>query len=303
MRKPFQIALLPMAAGLSLMAFSAVLRADENLLNYVTGVETQPKGTWEAYQWITQRKGKGVGRYTAVDYKTELEYGLTDRLAGAVYLKGQSIDSQGILIDNYIPKDEHYGYTPSGVQLALKYNFLSPIKDGIGVGMYIEPSWSWKDPHSGQDKRSLSLETKLLLQKNFLDDTLIWLGNLGLESTYARRAPLDGLPDGFEWVTDPEMELEVTAATGMSYRIAPNWYAGVEMVYQSEFETEVNQERKSLFAGPTLHYGGLKWWWTLTWFPQIQGGGEQYPGQVETDLHLIEKTRQEIRLKVGLNLF
>lgn len=303
MNKIFRIGWVPLATGLTLLTPFAYVQADENLLNYVTGVETQPKGTWEFYQWITQRKDKGIGRYEAWDYETELEYGLTDRLAGAIYLKGQSIDTQDILIDNYIPKDERYSYTPSGIQAALKYNFLSPIKDGIGVAMYIEPSWSWKDPHSGQDKRSLSLETKLLLQKNFLDDTLVWLGNLGLESTYARRKPIDDLPAGFEWVTDPEMELELTAATGISYRIAANWYAGVELLYQSEFETEVNQERKSLFGGPTLHYGGRKWWWTLTWFPQIRGGGEEYPGQTDTDLHLIEKTKQEVRLKVGFNLF
>lgn len=291
-------------AGLSLAMFHVPVHADENLLNYVTGAETQPKGTWELYQWITQRKDKGIGYYEAWDYKTELEYGFTDRLAGAIYLNGQSMNTRGILIDNYIPKDEHYGFELSGIQAALKYNFLSPIKDGIGVSMYIEPSWLWKDPHSGQDKSAIKLETKLLLQMNFLDDTLVWLGNIGLESTYARRKEIANLPVGVEWNTNPEMELEPTVATGFSYRFAPNWYAGAEVQYQAEFETDVNEERWSLFAGPTLHYGGRKWWWTLTWFPQIRGGGfETYPGQTDTDLHLIEKTKTETRLKIGYNFF
>ncbi len=60
-------------------------------------------------------------------------------------------------------------------------------------------------------------------------------------------------------------------------------------------------ERWSVFAGPSLHYGSEKWWGTLTYFRQLRGGGEQYAGQTETDLHLIEKTRNEIRLKVGYN--
>lgn len=304
MTKHYHIGWLPLAAGLTLAAPFVPAQADENLLNYVLGAEVQPKGTWEFYQWATQRKDKGVGHYEAWDYRTELEYGFTDRLAGAFYLDGQAIHTQGILIDNYIPKDERYGYTPSGIQFALKYNFLSPIKDGLGVSMYIEPGWFWKDPHSGQDKRMLKLETKLLLQKNFLDDTLVWLGNIGLESTYGRREPLDDLPAGFEWNTNPEMELEPTVSTGFSYRFAPNWYAGAELQYQAEFETDVNQERWSLFAGPTLHYGGRKWWATLTWFPQIRGGGfEDYPGQTDTSLHLIEKTKTEMRLKVGYNFF
>ena len=79
------------------------------------------------------------------------------------------------------------------------------------------------------------------------------------------------------------------------------WYIGIEVLYETEFETEVGQERWSVFAGPSLHYGTQRWWATLTWAPQITGGGEQYPGQADTDLHLIEKTEQEVRLKFGFN--
>lgn len=50
-----QIGWLP-AAALLLAPPCASVRADENLFNYVTGAETQPKGTWEFYQWVTQRK-------------------------------------------------------------------------------------------------------------------------------------------------------------------------------------------------------------------------------------------------------
>lgn len=107
------------------------------------------------------------------------------------------------------------------------------------------------------------------------------------------------------------MEIEWKLGTALSYRFMPNWFIGAEAVYETEFETEVGQERWTVFAGPTLHYGGAKWWGTLTWFQQVKGGGETYDNQVlgpanavpqsDTDLHLVEKTEQEIRLKVGLN--
>jgi hypothetical protein len=97
------------------------------------------------------------------------------------------------------------------------------------------------------------------------------------------------------------MEVELKAGTGVSYRFAPNWYASLEALYETEFETDVGQERWSVFAGPSLHYGGQRWWATLTWLPQLRGGGEQYAGQADTNLHLIEKTRQEARLKLGFN--
>ncbi len=132
-----------------------------------------------------------------------------------------------------------------------------------------------------------------------MEGQLIWTGNLEMESTYAVRGEIDNLPENFDWPTKPEMEIEWKLSTGASYRFAPNWFLGVETLYETEFETEVGQERWSLFAGPTLHYASSEWWTTLTWFSQLRGGGEQYEGQPDTDLHLIEKTKNEVRLKVG----
>lgn len=276
-------------------------RADESLLNYVKGAEVQPKDTWELYQWITQRLGKGVGRYRAEDYKTELEYGVTDRFAVAFYLQGQGIDTEGIRVDAYIPKDERYGYRLSGFAASFKYNVVSPILGPLGVSLYFEPMVGILDPHSGQDKRTYAFETILLLQKNLHEDTVIWISNVGLESTYAKRAPVDSLDPDFEWPVIPEMEIEPTLGTGVTARVASNWYVGAETIYQSEFETEVGQERWSIFAGPTVHYAAKRWWATLTWFPQLRGGGEEVPGQDNPNLHLVEKTKQEWRLKLGFN--
>jgi hypothetical protein len=72
-------------------------------------------------------------------------------------------------------------------------------------------------------------------------------------------------------------------------------------MYEAEHETEVGRERWSIFAGPSIHYGGKKWWATLSWMPQIRGGGETYAGQTDMNLHLVEKTKQEVRFKVGFN--
>ncbi len=290
-----------LAWGLVLVAWTAPARADENLLNYVKGAEVQPKGTWQLYQWITQRSDKGTGHYVAWDYRTELEYGITDRLAAAFYLNGQGIDTRDIRVDAYIPKDESYGFRFSGVAAAFKYNFTSPFVNPVGISLYVEPIIGTKDPHSGQDKRTYSLEGFLLLQKNFRDDTVIWMTNLGIESTYAKRAALSDLPPDFEWPVIPEMEIETSFGTGISGRIASNWYLGAEALYQSEFETEVGQERWSVFAGPTVHYGARKWWATFTWFPQLRGGGEVVAGQDNSHLHLVEKTKHEWRLKISYN--
>ncbi len=294
----FKRQLIALAVAGSVLSFNSL--ADENLFGYVKGAEVLPKDAVELYQIVTQRSDKGTGSYTAYNTVTELEYGVSDRFTIAGELKGQSIDTSGILIDGYMPGDESYGLRFGGAEINGKYNFLSPALDDIGLSAIMGLDYLTLDPHSGRDKDSISIALSLQLQKYFMEGQLVWAANIGTEATRATRAPIDNLPEDFEWPTGMEVEVEFTAGTGLSYRFMPNWYFGVETVYETEYETEVAMERHSLFAGPTLHYGGEKFWLTLTWFDQIQGGGETYEGQ-PADLHLIEKTEQEVRFKVGFN--
>jgi hypothetical protein len=290
-----------LAAALQASAFwmTAAL-ADEKLWGYVRGAEPLPKRALELEQDFTYRWDKGSGHYEALDTKTELEYGVTDRFEVSAALFGLGINTQDIRIDAYIPADKKYGWQLNGFETAFKYNYLSPAKDDIGLSQYVALSYFWKDVNSGQDKDSISFETIFIAQKYFLEGRLIAAGNLGIEATNSDRAPIANLPPDFEWPTHPEMEIEITVSGGLSYRFAPNWFVGVEAIYQSERETEVGQERWSIQAGPNLHYGGKKWWATLTWLPQIVGG-PAYEGQSYSDLHLIEKTKNEVRLRVGYN--
>lgn len=297
---PLPIRIIPILF-LTLFSIKSV-RADENLFGYLKGAETLPKGSWEIYQFLTSRSDKGKGRYQAYDSKTEIEYGVTDRFTLGFSFKMQATQIDNLLIDAYIPKNINSGLKPSGIEGAIKYNFLSAAKDDLGLSTYISLDYSWIDPHSGQPKDTSSFEIELLLQKYFLEGELVLVNNFGIESTYAHRRHVDDLPPDFEWPTHPEMELELKGGMGLTYRFIPKWFFGGEVLYESEYETEVGQERWSTFAGPTLHYGSEKWWSTLTWFKQLQGGGPPYTDQEDTRLHLIEKTKQEVRLKVGINL-
>ncbi|MES1240821.1 MAG: DUF6662 family protein [Acidobacteriota bacterium] len=288
------------ALFLAVLSSPTVCRADENLLGYVAGAEVIPKGGWELYNITTMRNDKDKGYYRAFDNEIELEYGVSDRfnVFGGVELL--SVDTRDLSIDGYLPGNENVGPELSGLELGGKLNLLRPAADNFGLSLRFALDYSWLDHHSGEDKDTASFEMDLIGQKYFLDGQLVWVGNLGLESTYADRAPIDDLPEGFDWPTDPEMELEIKTGTGLSYRFVPNWYAGAEAIYETEFETEVGQERWSVFAGPSLHYGSAKWWATLTYFPQITGGGEVFIDQT-ADLHLVEKTKEEVRLKIGIN--
>ena len=275
--------------------------AGEDLFGYVKGAEALPKEAIELYQKVTVRDDKGQGSYRGIDYETELEYGYTDKFSVSGSVKFMSLDTDGLIIDGYLPSEKNIGFASSGAEVGMSYMFLSPAKDDIGLSMSMNLDYDWLDKHSGQDKDTLSLDLGLQTQKYLLEGELVWVGNLGMEATYADRASIANLPEDFDWPTDPEMELELKFGTGLSYRFAPNWFISAEVLYETEFETEVGQERWSWFAGPSIHYGSQSWWATLSWLPQLAGGGEAYEGQYDSGLHLIEKTEQEFRLKVAFN--
>lgn len=290
---------LPIVGTTLCLLIALPTQADENLFGYVKGAETLPEGSWEGYQIITERANKGVGRYRAFDSVTELEYGVSNKFTVSGAVKAMSLDTQGIIIDGYLPEDRNLGLTFAGLEASMKYNFLSPALDDFGLSGYWALDYAVVDPHSGQDKDTLSIESMLIAQKYFLEGEVVWAANLGMEATSAKRKAIDDLPEDFEWPTEPEMEIEFQVGTALTYRIAPSWFIGAEVMYETEYETEVGQERWSVFAGPSVHFAANKWWATLTWFEQLDGGGELI--QDNDKLHLIEKTKREARLKLGYN--
>lgn len=263
--------------------FSDLARADENYFGYSYGAETLPKGHWEIYQWTTLRSGKADGSYQAFDLQTEIEHGFTDRLQGSFYLNAISHNISGV--SEFKDRDQ---FRFNGFQGSLKYNLKSPYKDGYGLAVYLEPGYKSFTASEGERTDIYFLEPKLIVQKNFLEDTVIWATNFSgeFEREHHREEQF--------W----ESELELQLSSGLSYRFAPNWFAGVEVLGTSAFERMHLDElgEYGIFAGPTLHYANAKWWATLTVLPQLSGWPENRGSR---DLEHFEKL--QIRLKVGRN--
>ncbi len=70
--------------------FAKVSFADEQLFGYIQSAETIPQGGKQLYQWVTHRAGRSQGSFNAQDYRTEFEYGITDRLQGSLYVNARS---------------------------------------------------------------------------------------------------------------------------------------------------------------------------------------------------------------------
>lgn len=160
--------------------------ASEGLLAKTKGAEPLSTKALDVYQSFIFRNDKGSGTYKAIDFKTEMEYGMSDRFTFSGAVIGHDITTSGLIIDGYIPEARNTSAL-SGIELSAKNAFLTPALDDIGLSTSFKIEYDTLDMHSGQDKDTLSATVGLQLQKYFMDGQLVWLGNANLETTHAQR--------------------------------------------------------------------------------------------------------------------
>lgn len=286
------------ASLLSLMVSIPQANAGENLLGYTIGAETLPQGAKEAYLWITHKGDKRRGQYQSQQIRAEFEYGLTNKTSIAAYLNGYRHDYNcGAGCAGPIGDEEVSGKKSdiqfSGVSIEAKHMIASPYIADIGVAVYGEVSYDTIDSITGESGTGWEIETKLILQKPYMDGQLQWLTNIELEAE--------------SWKASGDSKTEYAIAprlrTGVSYRIAPKWSIGAEGWVDQEMLDPVDGswefDHWDIFAGPSIHYGSKHWWWTLTYAQQISGTDES--DNNSTGLHLADHEKYETRLKIGYN--
>ncbi len=63
------------------------------------------------------------------------------------------------------------------------------------------------------------------------------------------------------------LEADIRHGTGPSNAGAQGCYASV----YPDWTNGLHRETYAVFAGPAIHYGGKKWWATVTYLPQLLG--------------------------------
>lgn len=277
--------------GLGLAAcLTAPVYAEPNPFGYSYTADTEEPGETELALWATDRRGKDAGHYDAQDYRLEVERGLTDRFQVAGYLNFSSHHVRGL--------DPAFGnvqrnFAFDGASIEFIHRILDEKRHGIGLALYAEPGWSRIHDVEGGKGTEYELELKALLSKRFADNRLVWAANLTFEPEWERERELVGAEISHSW----EKELKLQATTGLAYRVAPHWYAGVEARYASvypDWTHGLHREAYALSAGPTIAFDGDEWSASLTWLPQLAGGGTPH-----RSLSLDEFEKREIRLKIA----
>lgn len=290
----------------SIAAFSLLVatpaHADESLFGYIVGADIVPKGQGEAVVSITRRTDKDFGTYRGTDVVLEGEYGVSDRFSVSAFVGGFNLKykdafaqeqvAPGVFEDVY--PQQFSGTRLSKVGIAGKYQFLSPYTDGIGLTVRTELYYQFRYGRiDGAKTKQVSFEPNIILQKNFLDDTLITTVNLKAE--FENRKFTDGAA---------ENEIKFEPGAGISYRVAKGLYLGGEGFYRADnLNGEFNHG--SVFLGPTIHYGAKKFYITATFQRQVTGtppySYDTAPQFTTASVNLEEETRNEFRLKFGIN--
>ncbi|HEX9397250.1 MAG TPA: DUF6662 family protein [Burkholderiales bacterium] len=280
------------------MSLSLPAAAGDSPFGYVYTTDTHPQGAREFEQWVTRRHDQSTGRYDAWQLRSEIEYGVRDDLQTSLYLNYGRVSASGnqpggttgpgaFVNDSADPNSPYNRNFVESISNEWIWRVFSPYKDIIGLALYVEPS-------IGENKREL--EGKIILHKNFLDDRLVWAANL---SAALEKENFHG-----EW----EKESEVELTTGLAWRFAQRWHAGLEYRthrnYAGHGFSDSKREYSANFFGPSLHYAQASWWMTLTFLKQL-GNAKAYTAAAQADIvdgrfYGEHHERSELRLRVGV---
>lgn len=227
--------------------FAGAARADDQpfLTLYMTDIDSQ--GEREVEQWLGLKTGETGGSYSDFLSRTEIEYGITDDLQGSVYVNYEW-DRAG---SHALPSSMDTRNSV-GVSGELIWRLLNSDFDPIGLAFYAEPSWN-------TDEREV--ESKILLQKNFLNDALRCALNINFEDDWDRT--------NNAWQRSSAIEFDA----GIAYAVTADLSAGIEFDNERAFEGLVmggaaREQASAFFLGPTIHYEPLPW--KLTFGAQAQ---------------------------------
>ena len=290
----------------------APARADEPLFGFVYTTDLLPKGEFEIEQWLTWRRQKAHGSFNVWEHRTEFSYGALDDLQLSLYANYSQTEARQNAVDGTTTPPESFAdFTVDdpngrirashfiGVSAEVIYRLLSPYTDPIGLAFYFEPTIG---------RKLRDFEEKVIVQKNFFDDRLVLAGNITFEQELRR---LNGDPTADpsepESASHWDKESDVKLSLGASYRFASNWSIGAEFVHEREFSRLIfwngNYATNSAFyLGPTLHYGGERFFFTLTLLQQMPWGQDYAnAGVMKGGVNYADDfEKYRMRLKVGV---
>jgi hypothetical protein len=170
-----------------------------------------------------------------------------------------------------------------GVSGEVIWRLLNSDFDPFGLALYVEPGWN-------TDEREV--ESKILLQKNFLNDMLRCVLNINFEDDW------DRADNG--WSRASALEFD----TGVASAVMPGLSAGLEFDNERAFEGLVmggvaREQASAFFLGPTIDYEPLPWKVTIGAQAQLPWATSP-PGNVDAVVGGFEVHAERFRIALRI---
>lgn len=218
---------------LLLSILPALSFAGARRFTFVYEAPTARPGTVELENWVTWKTHTSEDNsFDRVDFRHELEFGITPRLQAAVYL------ADWFYADDRAHSE--FGYKASALELI--YNFTNPMTDPLGFSIYQEIK-------AGDDL--FELESKIIAQKNFGRWILAY--NATMEASWEEN----------------ERNGEFAQSAGVSYEINPRWSVGGEILHEIGLPDWSDTGESVAWLGPNASVRVGSWWATMSALSQV----------------------------------
>lgn len=228
-------------AGVTIVAIGVTLSngaiADDQPFLHAYTTDIQTEHGLELEQWLSLAGGHSREAFTGLQFRSELEYGITDDLQGSLYL-------------NYEWERVHPHPLPTPAETASLasvsgeaiWRVMNPYFDPFGLAFYVEPA-------IGSNVREV--EVKILAQKNFFNDRLRNVLNVNFENVWEK--------SGGVWEKSSAIEFNF----GSAYNVTPDFSIGLELDNERGYDRllpgSAAATSNSFFLGPMLQLIGHPW--------------------------------------------
>jgi hypothetical protein len=260
---PSRPALFVFVALAPLLASPAARAEEEQPFITLHTTELEEPGSLELENWFFFRSGHAGEAFAEFENRNELEYGISENWQGSLYV----LNTEWTRVRAHTPQGPAQAVTDVSVAGELIWRALDTDTAPFGLAFYLEPQ-------IGTQARSV--ETKILLQKNFFAGRLRTVINLIAQDEWEHE-PTGGFEEGSEF--------EFLA--GLAWQVAPSWSLALEFGNEHEFAgellgTNARPVSNSFYLGPTIQYSADPLEITLgvqTQLP-IAGNPTHVPGSV-----------------------
>ena len=213
------------------------VEAGARRFTYVYETTTSAPGTVELENWVTWKTSPSENRrFNSVDFRHEIEFGITDHFQASVYLANWGYRED--------PDANEHGFSYQSSAIELIYNLTNPTTDFLGSAVYAEIT-------GGPEE--FELESKAILQKN--------IGRF----VFGYNAVLEAAWEGEHL---EEHGGEFSQSFGVSYEVSPSFLVGAELLHEIDLPGWSEAEDSVVYGGPNMSYRHGNWWATVT--PLVQ---------------------------------